>query len=83
MTGGPADSLIARIASQRDLVQAMHEHCGLISARVTSRDGTVSVEVDRQQYLIEEFTRRLSELQHAPLTRRDGTMFHPHSVSNE
>jgi DNA-binding protein YbaB len=122
MTGGPADSLIARIASQRDLVQAMHEHCESISARVTSRDGTVTVEVDglgamtglwlgqlahrhgadglaklivdtahaaakvaldRQQYLIKEFTRRLSVLQHAPLTRRDGTMFHPHSVSNE
>jgi hypothetical protein len=43
---GLADSLIARIVKQRDLVQAMDEHCKSISARVTSRDQNVSVEVD-------------------------------------
>jgi DNA-binding protein YbaB len=122
MSSGLADSLIARIALQRDLVQSMNEHCKSIAARVTSRDGAVSVEVDglgamtglwlgqfahrhgadglaklivdtahaaakvaldRQKYLIEEFTRRLSTLQQAPLTRRDGTAFHPRSVSDE
>jgi DNA-binding protein YbaB len=46
MTGGLADSVIARIVKQRDLMSAMHEHCKSISARVTSRDKTVSVEVD-------------------------------------
>ncbi|MGV9801328.1 YbaB/EbfC family nucleoid-associated protein [Mycobacterium sp. NPDC003449] len=43
---GLADSLLARIRRQRDLVQAMDEHCQTISARVTSRDQNVSVEVD-------------------------------------
>lgn len=43
---GLADSLIARLLKQRDLVQAMDEHCQSISARVTSRDNHVSVEVD-------------------------------------
>ncbi|MDV3124029.1 YbaB/EbfC family nucleoid-associated protein [Mycobacterium sp. 21AC1] len=43
---GLADSLVARIRKQRDLVQAMDEHCQSISARVTSRDENVSVEVD-------------------------------------
>jgi DNA-binding protein YbaB len=43
---GLADSLIARIIRQRDLVAAMDEHCKSISARVTSRDHNVSVEVD-------------------------------------
>jgi DNA-binding protein YbaB len=43
---GLADSLIARLIKQRDLVQAMDEHCHTISARVTSRDQNVSVEVD-------------------------------------
>jgi hypothetical protein len=43
---GLADSLIARILKQRDLMQAMDEHCRSISARVTSRDQNVSVEVD-------------------------------------
>ncbi len=43
---GLADSLIGRIRKQRDLVQAMDEHCQSISARVTSRDGNVSAEVD-------------------------------------
>jgi DNA-binding protein YbaB len=43
---GLADSLIGRIVKQRDLVAAMDEHCKSISARVTSRDENVSVEVD-------------------------------------
>jgi len=43
---GLADSLIARIIKQRDLVAAMDDHCKSISARVTSRDQNVSVEVD-------------------------------------
>jgi hypothetical protein len=43
---GLADSLIARIVKQRDLVAAMDDHCKSISARVTSRDQNVSVEVD-------------------------------------
>jgi DNA-binding protein YbaB len=46
MNGGLADSVIARIAMQRDLIQAMDEHCKSISARVTSPDKTVSVQVD-------------------------------------
>jgi DNA-binding protein YbaB len=41
-----ADSLIGRIIKQRDLMQAMDEHFSSISARVTSRDTDVSVEVD-------------------------------------
>ena len=43
---GLADSVIARIIKQRDLVAAMDDHCQSISARVTSRDQNVSVEVD-------------------------------------
>ena len=43
---GLADSLIARIVKQRDLVQIMDEHCRSISARVTDRDQHVSVEVN-------------------------------------
>jgi extradiol dioxygenase family protein len=43
---GLADSLIARIAKQRDLVAAMDDHCKTIKARITSRDQDVSVEVD-------------------------------------
>lgn len=43
---GLADSLIARIVKQRDLTAAMDDHCKSISARVTSRDQNVSVEVD-------------------------------------
>jgi DNA-binding protein YbaB len=43
---GLADSLMARIVEQRDLLQALDEHCRSISARVTSRDESVSVEVD-------------------------------------
>jgi YbaB/EbfC DNA-binding family len=113
---GLADSLIARLIKQRDLVQAMDEHCESISARVTTRDQSVSVEVDgfgamtglwlgpnahtlgadmlakqivetaqaaakvasdRQKYLSEEFNRRMSELEQAPLTRWDGTTFEP------
>jgi hypothetical protein len=43
---GLADSLIDRIIKQRDLVAAMDDHFKSISARVTSRDQNVSVEVD-------------------------------------
>jgi DNA-binding protein YbaB len=46
VNGGLADSVIARIVMQRDLMQAMDEHCKSISARVTSRDKSVSVQVD-------------------------------------
>jgi DNA-binding protein YbaB len=116
MSDGLADSVIARIVRQRDLIQAMDEHCKSISVRVTCRDGSVSVEVDglgtmtglwlrdnayrngadtlaalivdtaqeaasvaleRQKYLLEQFTERLSELQRTPLTRRDGTVVRP------
>jgi hypothetical protein len=111
---GLADSLIARIVKQRDLVAAMDDHCKSISARVTSRDQNVSVEVngygamtglwigpsahklgadalakliietaqaaarvaaDRQGFLSDEFSRRMSELRQAPLTRWDGATF--------
>jgi DNA-binding protein YbaB len=111
---GLADSVIARIIEQRNLVAAMDDHCRSISARVTSRDQNVSVEVDgygavtglrlgpnahklgpdalsklivdtahaaarvaadRQNYLTEEFNRRMRELRKAPLTRWDGTTF--------
>ena len=43
---GLADSVIARIIKQRNLVAAMDDHCRTISAQVTSRDQNVSVEVD-------------------------------------
>lgn len=46
MNGGLADSVVARMALQRDLLAAMHEHCQSISARVTTRDRSVSVEVN-------------------------------------
>ena len=46
MNAGLADSLIARIVLQRNLMQAMDEHCKSISARVTSGDKSVSVQVD-------------------------------------
>jgi DNA-binding protein YbaB len=46
MTGNLASAVIARITKQRDLVSVMHEHTASISARVTSRDKSVSVEVD-------------------------------------
>jgi hypothetical protein len=113
---GLADSLVARILKQRDLAAAMDEHCKSISARVTSRDHNVSVEVDglgamtglwlgpnahklgadalaklivetahaaarvsaeRQGFLSEEFSSRMTELRKAPLTRWDGTTFEP------
>src|SRR5690242_6668317 len=116
VNAGLADSVIARMAMQRDLMAAMHEHCQSISARVTSRDKSVSVEVDglgamtglwlgdtayrngagalaklivdtadaaakvavaRQNFLIKEFNERLTALQQAPLTRRDGSTFQP------
>jgi hypothetical protein len=116
MTGGLADSVIARTVMQRDLIQTMNEHCQSISARVTSRDKSVSVRVDglgamtglwlgesayrngadalaklivetaqaaaqvalqRQNYLIKQFSARMTELQQAPLTRHDGSTFQP------
>ena len=43
---GLADSVVARVVKERDLLQAFDEHCRSISARVTSRDKSVSVEVD-------------------------------------
>ncbi|MCP9271539.1 YbaB/EbfC family nucleoid-associated protein [Mycolicibacterium sp. CAU 1645] len=43
---GLAESLIARIVAQRDLLAAMDEHCNAVSARVSSRDNAVTVEVD-------------------------------------
>jgi DNA-binding protein YbaB len=46
LTGGLADSLIARIAKQRDLIQAMDEQCKSMSVRITSRCKSVSVQVD-------------------------------------
>ena len=118
MTGGLADSVIARTVKQRDLVQTMNEHCQSISARVTSRDQSVSVRVDglgamtglwlgesayrngtdalaklivetalaaaqvawqRQNYLIKQFSARMTELRLAPLTRHDGNTFQPSS----
>lgn len=41
-----AQSLIARVIKQRDLMQSMSEQTRSISARVTSRDRAVSAEVD-------------------------------------
>ena len=109
---GLADSVIARVIEQRDLLQALDEHCRSISARVTSRDKSVSVEVDglgamtglwlrpqalklgrdalaklivdtaaaaarvcvdRQNFLITEFNRRMHTLAETPLTCWDGT----------
>ncbi len=46
MTEGLAVSLIARIEKQRDLIQAMNEHCKSITVRVTSRCKSVCVQVD-------------------------------------
>lgn len=122
MTGGLADSVIARVVKQRDLIQAMDQHCKSISVRVTSRCKSVSVEVDglgamtglslgeaacrkgsealanliidcahaaakealdRQSYLIREFTERMTALQRTPLTRSDGTTFQPGSTTNK
>jgi hypothetical protein len=113
---GLADSVLNRILKQRNLVQAMDEHCKSIAARVTSRDQNVSVEVDgfgamtglwlgpaahtlgpaalaklivetaqaaarvaadRQNYLTQEFNKRLTELQKEPLTGWDGSTFEP------
>jgi hypothetical protein len=109
---GLADSLIARIVEQRDLLQALDEHSRSTSARVTSRDNSVSVEVDgvgamtglwlrpralklgadalaklivdtarvaaqvcvdRQNFLVTEFNRRMRALEDSPLARWDGT----------
>lgn len=109
---GLAESLIARVVQQRDLLQALNEHCHSVSARVSSRGELVSVEVDglgamtglwlrpqalklgreplaklivetahaaarvaldRQNFLITEFNRRMRALDETPLTTWDGT----------
>jgi hypothetical protein len=109
---GLADSLIARIVKQRDLLQALDEHCRSTSVQVTSRDESVGVEVDglgamtglwlrpqalklgpdalaklivdtaqsaasvcvdRQNFLIAEFNRRMRALDETPLICWDGT----------
>jgi DNA-binding protein YbaB len=111
---GLADALIARMIEQRDLLQAADEHCQSVSARVTSRDESVTVEVDglgamtglwlqpqalklghevlaklivdsaqaaakvcldRQNFLIAEFNRRMRAIEMTPLTCWDGTTF--------
>lgn len=41
-----ADSLIARMAAQRDLLQEMDDRFSAISAHAASPDGSVTVEVD-------------------------------------
>lgn len=41
-----AESLLEVARKQRDLMQALSEHCNAISVRVTSRDQSVSAEVD-------------------------------------
>jgi DNA-binding protein YbaB len=113
---GLADSVIARMVMQRDLLQAMEEQCKSISARVASADNSVSVEVDglgamtglwlrpqalklgpdllaklivdtaqaaarvsldRHNFLITEFDRRMRALADTPLTRWDGTTIGP------
>lgn len=43
---GLADSLIARMVAQRDLLQEMDDRCSSISGHATSPDESVSVEVD-------------------------------------
>jgi DNA-binding protein YbaB len=107
-----ANSVIARVIEQRNLLQALDEHCRSISARVTSRDESVSVEVDgfgamtglwlrpqalklgrdalaklivdtaaaaaqvcidRQNFLVTEFNRRMCTLNETPLTCWDGS----------
>jgi hypothetical protein len=109
---GLADSVIARVVEHGNLLQALSEHCQSISARVTSRDGSVSVEVDglgamtglwlrpralklgpkplakviidtahaaarvcvdRQNFLIAEYDRRVHALDNRPLTCWDGS----------
>ncbi|MGE0216313.1 YbaB/EbfC family nucleoid-associated protein [Mycolicibacterium sp.] len=46
VSSGAADAVLAGVARQHDLLRAMDEHCRQLSARVTSRDRSVSVEVD-------------------------------------
>src|ERR1700704_5076292 len=43
---GLADSVVARMARQRDLLATLNEQCGAIEVRATSPDRAVSVEVD-------------------------------------
>jgi hypothetical protein len=46
MAAGLANSVIARILRQRDLIQAMDQHFKTISVRVTSRHETVGLQVE-------------------------------------
>ncbi|MCZ8380197.1 YbaB/EbfC family nucleoid-associated protein [Mycobacterium sp. CPCC 205372] len=43
---GLADSVVARLAEQRDLLQDLNDRCSAISVRATSRDRAVTVVVD-------------------------------------
>jgi DNA-binding protein YbaB len=43
---GLADSVVARMAAQRDVMQTLEEEMGSISVRVASGDQAVAVEVD-------------------------------------
>jgi hypothetical protein len=43
---GLADSVVARIALQRDLLHGLNDHCEAIRVRATTRNRAVSVEVD-------------------------------------
>lgn len=101
MQGRPFQSIAARVTSRDGAVsvevdglgamtglwlgQFAHRHGadGLAKLIVDTAHAAAKVALDRQKFLIEEFTRRLSTLQQAPLTRRDGTTFHPRSVSDE
>jgi DNA-binding protein YbaB len=49
---GLADSLIARMVAQRDLLEELDDRFAAISARVASPDEAVSVEVDGQGAMI-------------------------------
>lgn len=109
-----AESLLEVARKQRDLMHALSEHCNAISVRVSSRDQSVSAEVDatgaltglwlkpqatrlgadalaklivetaqaaaqlaleRQNFLMNEFNTRMSELRKTPLTCWDGSTF--------
>jgi DNA-binding protein YbaB len=43
---GLADSVVARLAEQRDLLQDLQDQCTSITVRATSRDRAVTVVVD-------------------------------------
>jgi DNA-binding protein YbaB len=46
VTGGLADSVAARLALQRELLQELQDQCRSIAVRATSRDRAVTVQVD-------------------------------------